>query len=1082
VKQAAQIYDFKQYVDESNTVYGALVVPTPRGNGIHIESTRDIQSPYGGFKFRLDFGCRDSQENCLAALCCHEFGHYWFDDIGYFNPYNDKSLFHACSLDAHYNLGGYDVMGAGHPGMGFWENSRYVDVLPSPFNPYWRIRNGWLTPVEINNTTLNLPIEDISTGKAYIVKNPQYPLQYFILTNHQKRDVYEAHWPRKGLMIWHVYYDINNPPPSSGIYLWKPNRTPPVDVECAHGLWDWQLNMLPDSSFDTSSYAISPNPISGYDSLDIFGIYNPPNNIYRHVIGDTSDAYPSSMGNDSFTQFSNPSSNFYYVQGEGSPESIHSGISIRNIQQPDTMQPVMYADIFIDTASLDFPPIIFPPVTKLSGPPLRAQISWPPAIDKNLAGYILYKQIGTIFEPIVTTGDTFYHDSDISLNQTEHYTIRAFDSTGLHSEMSNRVGLMVPPLVSFSDNATSHNNSRTLTVMPNGSRALSLNSEGKVILARYAYNDFSDLVIDTVGTGQENSLADYTRIGTTPGPEFDISAAYNTLPSVNPPSATGHAELWGYRMQPSSGGVVYPWQDIWYSNLIDGGTYYYYQTVMHVSPPSIYRVNKGLAHVAWEVIRADRVPGGMSYTYTLKYLLDGWMLQTVQIPEIVHTESWFEPSLDTLPHLDSALIPHSVCVTADPLGKPHIIWDRNGEVYYTTKQNGVWTQHVNLSNALVNRPAKEPFIDCWGNTVSAIWVEEEVNGCSNVWLRQHAIGGAYDLWGQYVPIATTLTQDSRWPQVVGNSYVTWSEQINGANWEIFCSELTGGTPQNVSNSPNASRHSQFFYWESGDNARLSFAWAEGETAPFTIKAATIEAEVQPKFVVTVGQPGLNPYTLHRDSFMTYPSGVAVDYAENELSYTMPMLDTASEYDLQIVGYYESNDKCQWKQLIELDGKWRHQMVVTAGTPETLKVRVPPAFIRDGGLDVKIIRKTGDFSAISQFALFENRDVGKGGPQLEETHNNSMTSQFSLCQNTPNPFNEYATIQYQLSAPGKVQLSIYNITGQLVKELVNVVQPAGAYKTKWDGRDANGRMVGTGIYIYRLKTVDQQLTKKMMLIK
>lgn len=1077
VKQAAQIYNFKQYADSNNTVYGALIVPTPRGNGVHIRSIKNISSPYGDFNFRLDFGCRDSLENCLAALCCHEFGHHWFDDIGYFNP--SGGIYRTCGLDAQYNLGGYDVMGAGYPGMGFWETSRYVDVLPSPFNPYWRIRNGWLTPVEITNTSLNLPIEDISSGKAYIIKNPQYPLQYFILTNHQKRDVYEAHWPRKGLMIWHVYYDVNNPPPGSEIYLWKPNRTPLVDIECAHGLWDWQLNMLPDSSFDTSSYAISPNPISGYDSLDIFGIYNPPNDIYHHIIGDTSDAYPSPAGNDSFTQLSNPSSNFYYVQGEGSPESIRSGISIKNIRQPDTTQPVMYADIFIDTASLDFPPIVFPPVAILAGPPLGAKITWPKAVDKNLSGYVVYKQNGAVYDPIMTVYDTFCYDYNIFLDQTIYYTIRAFDSAGLYSEMSSRAELRVPPLLSFNENGAGGNTGRKLVVLPNGKCALSFSSEGKAIVAKFDVG-MNEVSIDTLGVGQETTL-DYARIPGSPTPdEFNVASAHNAPPKRFPPSLFGRAELWGYRMQWGDDGVVYPWENIWFNNLLDGGIYDRRNTVMNVSPPSVYRVKKDKAHLAWEVIQANRAVLGMNYTYWLKYSCNEWIFNPMPLTEIVYSESWFVPSLDTIIRLDSALIPRSACVTADPLGNPHITWDRNGEVYYTTKKNGVWMPPVNLSNAIQNRPAKEAFIDCYGNIVSAVWIEEYANGIGDVFIKTHDVSEPPESWTDYIIISGTLLQDSRWPQIVANNYVSWSEQTGGLNWEIIYNKLTGGTPQNVSNSPAASRYGQVCYKENGSVANLYFAWSDGDAAPYTIKAAIIEGEVQPKFIVTVGQPGSNPYTLHRDSFMTYPSGITVDYAADELSYTMPLLDSVSTYDLQIVGYHESTG--EWKQMVELDGKWKHQMKVTAGKPETLKVRVPPAFVKDGSLDVKVIRKTGDYAAISKFNLYENDGSGKGGAQLAEANALTKPLPFALKQNAPNPFSDITAIQYQLPTTGKVHLSVYNIAGQLVKELVNEEKPAGEYAIKWTGRNKNGQKVSTGIYIYRLKLNDKQLTKRLMLLK
>lgn len=90
---------------------------------------------------------------------------------------------------------------------------------------------------------------------------------------------------------------------------------------------------------------------------------------------------------------------------------------------------------------------------------------------------------------------------------------------------------------------------------------------------------------------------------------------------------------------------------------------------------------------------------------------------------------------------------------------------------------------------------------------------------------------------------------------------------------------------------------------------------------------------------------------------------------------------------------------------------------------------------------------------------------------------------SLKQNYPNPFNPETNILYSIIGNGIVELSIYNIKGQLVKELVNSSMNAGEHNIVWNGKDSVGRKVGSGLYFYKLKlngkTID---TKKMMLLK
>ncbi len=90
---------------------------------------------------------------------------------------------------------------------------------------------------------------------------------------------------------------------------------------------------------------------------------------------------------------------------------------------------------------------------------------------------------------------------------------------------------------------------------------------------------------------------------------------------------------------------------------------------------------------------------------------------------------------------------------------------------------------------------------------------------------------------------------------------------------------------------------------------------------------------------------------------------------------------------------------------------------------------------------------------------------------------------SLKQNYPNPFNPETNIFYSIIDNGSVELSIYNIKGQLVKQLVNSSMNAGEHNVIWNGKDSTGRKVSSGLYFYKLKlngkTID---TKKMMLLK
>lgn len=85
--------------------------------------------------------------------------------------------------------------------------------------------------------------------------------------------------------------------------------------------------------------------------------------------------------------------------------------------------------------------------------------------------------------------------------------------------------------------------------------------------------------------------------------------------------------------------------------------------------------------------------------------------------------------------------------------------------------------------------------------------------------------------------------------------------------------------------------------------------------------------------------------------------------------------------------------------------------------------------------------------------------------------------FALDQNYPNPFNPTTTINYAVENSGAVTLSVYNLMGQKVAELVNETKSAGSYNVTW-----NASQAASGMYYYRLEAGGQVLTRKMTLIK
>jgi hypothetical protein len=89
---------------------------------------------------------------------------------------------------------------------------------------------------------------------------------------------------------------------------------------------------------------------------------------------------------------------------------------------------------------------------------------------------------------------------------------------------------------------------------------------------------------------------------------------------------------------------------------------------------------------------------------------------------------------------------------------------------------------------------------------------------------------------------------------------------------------------------------------------------------------------------------------------------------------------------------------------------------------------------------------------------------------------------ALNRNYPNPFNPSTTIQYQLAAAGNVKLGVFDVRGRELRVLLNGRQTAGRHELKWDGKDANGASVGSGVYFVKMNADNYEKVQKMLLVK
>ena len=90
--------------------------------------------------------------------------------------------------------------------------------------------------------------------------------------------------------------------------------------------------------------------------------------------------------------------------------------------------------------------------------------------------------------------------------------------------------------------------------------------------------------------------------------------------------------------------------------------------------------------------------------------------------------------------------------------------------------------------------------------------------------------------------------------------------------------------------------------------------------------------------------------------------------------------------------------------------------------------------------------------------------------------------YKLIKNYPNPFNPVTTLRYDLPENNHVNITIYDMIGRQVKNLINQTQDAGYRSVRWNATDDYGKPVSAGIYLYQIQAGEFVQTKKMMLLK
>jgi hypothetical protein len=130
-------------------------------------------------------------------------------------------------------------------------------------------------------------------------------------------------------------------------------------------------------------------------------------------------------------------------------------------------------------------------------------------------------------------------------------------------------------------------------------------------------------------------------------------------------------------------------------------------------------------------------------------------------------------------------------------------------------------------------------------------------------------------------------------------------------------------------------------------------------------------------------------------------------------------------------------------------------------------------------NTRLVRLIGTYEIASAIVAV---DGSRSEAALLSGNAPSLPDKFELYQNYPNPFNPSTEIGFALPQTANVRLEIFNIMGQRVKQLADRQMEAGVHTILWDGRDAAGNAVASGVYFYRIDAGQYTASRKMLLLK
>jgi len=430
--------------------------------------------------------------------------------------------------------------------------------------------------------------------------------------------------------------------------------------------------------------------------------------------------------------------------------------------------------------------------------------------------------------------------------------------------------------------------------------------------------------------------------------------------------------------------------------------------------------------------------------------------------------------------------PGQPCLSVDGNLGVHAAWKRGDQIRYARRNGGAWndTSRVDQTADL----SQQPFIECYGDSVYVVWSEGFYSPSDVIRTAKHLL---YGTW-QYYNASQSLNIASESPTQAWREFTTWSDSASGAQSDVWYYSPQWGKGDSCANTSTWSYwpHSQMSYPLAG-GAYLWSAWTESpirNQPPYTVLTKRSYFAPPPPpggddgfggyYSVQAGKDVPSPYLKKRDGVMKFRDK-AVDFARDSLVYELPYLDPQYDYYLKVSSYREAGSN--WAQALSVGDSLIRSVQLRSNQVDTAWLKIPPqAYQKDRKVRFSLKNVRGDYVTSLGLMLYQRDPLrGKGGGQSAGLADLPLRDVFEV---SPNPTRGELQVEYSLRTPGRVDLSIYDVVGRLVKRVVNDRQPAGVYRAAWDGRDQTGRLSGSGVYFLRLNTPERVKTKRLVVVR